>query len=567
MAALAATLLCASSSAAYEYTRVPRLEPNVAFWQKVYVTWSVDDIALHDTEDFKLVYRVVRVPARGQKENGLTRAQAITQASTETREALRRLDNMRPMSADGLNDVEKEIFERLKNVARADKYAFSTRVRAQNGLRERFLQGYRAAGAWEPEVRERLKEAGLPEDLVALAYVESLMTIRAKSHAGAVGIWQFMPATGREYMHVNSVVDERMDPILATDAAAKYINTALKNVGPWPVAITSYNYGRGGMKRAITETGSTDLAVILERYKHKNFGFAARNYYASFLAVHDVLHNPERFLGKIEQKPAWRYEIVRLPFPVLSNQLASTGVDKDTLIYMNPGLTEAARSGQEALPRGLPLRVPTGKGETFVRQVLALSQTERAKADRLARVTHKANGKETPAHIAKTYGVSVDVVAKAAGVGEGVKVKKGTLLALPSTKQRYSLFPNAKSLGIPDAPHLDEGVRLAALTSTDAQPAKPDVVRAERVALIPVARQAPHVRADKVSKGHVKAKVIARVNIKDDVIEPVDVLTSAHAFDLPAIDVLAGGILEVLHDGERAVESEPGVAFDGVPTS
>jgi hypothetical protein len=342
-------------------------------------------------------------------------------------------------------------------------------------------------------------------------------------------------------------------------------------LAPWPVAITSYNYGRGGMKRAISDTGSSDLGVILERYKHKNFGFAARNYYASFLAVHDVLHHPERFLGKAEQKPAWRYETVRLPFPVLATQLASTGVDHSTLVYMNPGLTDAARNGQEALPRGLPLRVPTGKGASFVRTVLAMSQTERAKADRLARVMHKANGKETPAQVAKSYGVPVDVVASAAGVAANAKIKKGTKLALPSSKQRYSLFPDAKTLGIPDAPLLDEGVRLAAITA--AEKAAPPVVKErevaerEKVAVVPVARQKKVPPVESAAKGRVKATVIARVTLKDDALEPIDVLTSAASVDLPEIDALAGGGLGSPFDNDSVVEREPGVPFDAVPTS
>jgi len=564
---LCALALAAPDAHAYDYPRVARLEPNVAFWQKVYVTWSVDDIALHDTEDFKLVYRVVRVPPRGEKRGGVTRAQAISKASEETRAALARLDKKRPTTSDGLDDVEREIFDRLKSVTRADKYAFASRVRAQNGLRERFLAGYRTAGAWEPEVRARLKDAGLPEDLVALAYVESLMTIRAKSHAGAVGIWQFMPATGREYMHVNSVVDERMDPILATDAAAKYINTALKSVGPWPVAITSYNYGRGGMKRAIDDTGSKDLGVILERYKHGRFGFAARNYYASFLAVHDVLHAPERFLGKTEQRAAWSYDTVRLPFPATTAQLVGLGiVDKETLVFMNPALTDAARESREALPRGLPLRIPAGKGARFVDGVVAIAPKERAKAERLARVTHKANGKETPAIIAKNYGVPVDVVASMAGVSSSARVPKGKLLALPSNKQRYSLFPGARSLGIPDSPALDESVRIAALAeppppapSTTTKP-EPPAPKPTRVA-----------KADQPSKGIVKAKVTSRTPIKDKgarvadaEIFAIDATTSALDAFLPDVDALSGVANFPVADDASLAESDDGRA---IPTS
>lgn len=444
---LTGLLAAPSATAAYEFPRVDGLEGNVTFWRNVYAVWSQNEIAFHDRRDFNMVYRVVKVPPRTDAK---ARRRAIVKARNELVGVLRKLNKKRPRSGDGLEGLELEVFTALKDIRHDDKYRRISTLRAQNGLRERFVAGYVSAGAYERQIRDRLALAGLPEEIVALAYLESLMDIRAVSHAGAVGMWQFMRPTAKEYMHVNEVVDERMDPIIAADAAAKYINQALKDVGPWPVAITSYNYGRSGMRRAIKGAGSDDLAVILKKFHSKRFGLAARNYYASFLAVHDVLTHPQDYLKGYEQRPAWAYDVVRLPFPVLSTQL----VDKRTLsqtdfVFLNPALTREARTGGEVLPRGLPLRVPRGKYDAVVRHLLSMSKKERRKAQASVRAWHKANGRDTIEQIARRYGAAPQAVASRNGLQTKDTPPKGKKIAIPSAGAGYSMFPDAPDAAIP----------------------------------------------------------------------------------------------------------------------
>jgi membrane-bound lytic murein transglycosylase D len=444
---VAGLLIAAPAHAAYDFPRVDGLEGNVTFWRNVYAVWSQNEIAFHDRKDFHMVYRVVKVPPRT---DGKARRKAILKARSELIAVLKKLNKKQPKTADGLTGLELEVWTNLKDIKHADKYRRLSTLRAQNGLRERFVAGYVSAGAYERQIRDRLALAGLPEEIVALAYLESLMDIRAVSHAGAVGMWQFMRPTAKEYMHVNAVVDERMDPIIAADAAAKYINQALKDVGPWPVAITSYNYGRSGMRRAIKGAGSDDLAIILKNFKSKRFGLAARNYYASFLAVHDVLTHPEEYFADYEQRPAWAYDVVRLPFPILSTQLVGKGTLSQTdFVFLNPALTRSARTGGEVLPRGLPLRVPRGKYDAVVRHLLGMSKKERGKAARHVRSWHTASGRETVSRIAGKYGVSAQAVAKRNGLQASTKPQKGKKIAIPSTPVGYSMFPDAPDAAIP----------------------------------------------------------------------------------------------------------------------
>lgn len=510
--------LCGAQARAEAFERPASLEANVLFWRDVYVRYSHNEIVFHDREDLSLVYRVVAVPPHGQKKDGFTRREHVRRAEQELKGALARLDKMRPATADELTGVDREVFERLASVSREDKYRRASLIRAQNGLRERAREGWSRFGRYEPQVRQILREAGLPDDLVALAFVESLFNLHAKSHAGAAGMWQFMPATGREYMQVHHVLDERIDPILATEAATKYLNTARKQLGRWPLAITSYNYGRSGMARAVKAVGSDDFDVILARYQNGRFGFAARNYYACFLALLEVVRAPERYFPNVQREAPWRYDVVRLPFPVLADQLDEVGaLSERELARYNPALTRAAKRGAEVLPRGFALRVPLGQGGRLLERLGALSAAERGRTEQHVRAWHRANGKETVARIARRYGVSASLVARRAGLSKHERPKKGVRVPIPSVEVRYTLLPEARGLVVPQAP-------TSPLVAE--APASSQVV-----ATVTPSANGPRVRVRLRSAEPVPATAV---------LEAVDALTGAPTAPLGDVDGVAG---------------------------
>jgi membrane-bound lytic murein transglycosylase D len=535
-ALLPIAFLCAltSSAQAEDFQRVPLLEKNVAFWRKVYAVWSINDIALHDRGDLGIVFRVVRVPGHGRKVGGLTRSAAIKKAKGELIASLDRLAKTKPKSCAGLSGVDKEVCDNLAGVDRADKYTRPRDlIRAQNGLRERARAGYISLGRYEKQIREEIRKSGMPQDILALAFVESLFNITAVSHAGAAGMWQFMRPTGREYMHVNSLVDERIDPILATEAAMKYLNSARRMLGAWPLAITSYNYGRAGMKRASQAVGSKDFGVIYTNYKKKRFGFAAKNYYASFLALLDVIRSPERYFPGVKQDAAWRYDIVRLPIPVLAPQLAKhAGLSASTLKSYNPALTRGAREGSVVLPRGLAVRVPYGRGKSVLKAVRELPFSERKKALTHIGRWHRANGKQTLTSIAKRYGAKVDDLSALTGLTAGDKPRKGSKIPIPSGKAGYTLFPDARGLSVPSAPALPE-----------------------KVAFVPVAppEDSGPVVAQEDNRPQVKLLSFKVVSIPQP---------------LPAVDLVSGGETEPLAEVDViAGDSGAGLAARDVPAS
>src|SRR5436190_2077228 len=113
----------------------------------------------------------------------------------------------------------------------------------------------------------------IPAEIALLPLVESSFENRALSNAGAAGIWQFTRGTGRLYLNVNRRLDERLDPLKATRAAARLLHDNYNALESWPLAITAYNHGRAGIQRAQSEAGS-EIAKIIEQYRGPAFGYA-----------------------------------------------------------------------------------------------------------------------------------------------------------------------------------------------------------------------------------------------------------------------------------------------------
>ena len=106
-------------------------------------------------------------------------------------------------------------------------------------------------------MRAVFRDQGMPDDLALLPHVESSFNVRAYSKYGAAGVWQFMRGTGRRFMKVDYVVDESLDPITATRAAARLLRENYAILGTWPLALTAYNHGAAGMARAVRSSAPT----------------------------------------------------------------------------------------------------------------------------------------------------------------------------------------------------------------------------------------------------------------------------------------------------------------------
>src|SRR5258706_13380630 len=113
-----------------------------------------------------------------------------------------------------------------------------------------------------------------------------------------------MPSTAKRFTRVDGVVDERPDPYSATEAAANLMLYNCRLLGTWPLAVTAYNHGPGGLRRAQDEFGTSDIAGIVKRQQGKTVGFASRNFFVAFLGALEVDRNAEKFFGPLTRPPA-----------------------------------------------------------------------------------------------------------------------------------------------------------------------------------------------------------------------------------------------------------------------
>ena len=422
----------------------------VRFWRQVYSEWNYTQIAFHDRDDLNMVYTVIDVPWPGQRLKGLSRKETIVRTKKKLIRVLEDLEVLQPTSTAGLSGLHRQVYLALMHVQRGDKYRRHELLRAQNGLKDTFAMAIENAGRYQKLMVDILKAHDLPEDLFAVVFVESLFQNRAKSYAGAAGLWQFMPRTAKEYMHVNRLVDERYDPILATEAAAAYLSSAFKRLGTWPLAITSYNVGVAGMFRGVKTVGTHDFGVIVENYFGNSFGFAARNYYSEVLAAWEVFQHRKRYFPRVKMLPAWEYDVVRLSFPILfSHAVHFSGIDAEILKSLNPALSKAALEDKVVLPRGFSFRVPRHQSDQFLAGLEDINLRTRRGLAKRVEVKHRANGKQTILDIAKKFRVSPQNLARLMGLMTTDIPPKGTWIPVPKYAKNHSLFPRARHLPLP----------------------------------------------------------------------------------------------------------------------
>jgi membrane-bound lytic murein transglycosylase D len=256
------------------------LQNDVKFWERIFGEYGPDECVFHDEWNLDLVYYVAPVP-RSRNSDG---SRLLKQHLRSIRGALANLEVRGTPSGEFERSIYASIPDRLKN--RAFYAVGQTQVRCQRGVE--FQKSLALSRQYIPMIKETLREKGLPSDLAYLPHLESGFNRFATSRAGAKGLWQFMPSTARaEGLTVKRNRDLRTDPARSTDAATDHLASIYLRAQSWELAITAYNYGENGVLRAIQKFGP-DYMKIRTEHKTRMFGFAARNYYPSFLAARNV---------------------------------------------------------------------------------------------------------------------------------------------------------------------------------------------------------------------------------------------------------------------------------------
>lgn len=414
------------------------LRPQVEFWKAVFTRYSKDEIVLHDPEDLTRVYAVLDL--RGAVPEGIDEAarerrssDAIDAEKQRIRRILLRLAEGQGQSSP-LSESEARIRGLFGGAADGQVYreaANLSRIRAQRGIRERFEKGIAVSRRYLPEIERIFREEGVPVAISRLALIESCFDVSAYSKAGAAGVWQFMPATGRLFLRIDDVVDERRDPILAARAAARFLRQNYARLGAWPLAIIAYNHGPVGIERAVGAMGTTDIAEIIARYRGPAFGFASRNFYPEFLAAIEIDARYRDYFGDIRVEPPVSYEWVRLSHYVPLRMVArAAGADVDAILELNPSLSANVRKGTLYVPKGYAVRVP--EANAFRKGYAALPASQKLGAQRVLFVMHRVKRGQTLTHLARRYGTSVAAIKSANGM-RGSLVRAGQTLRIPKS--------------------------------------------------------------------------------------------------------------------------------------
>lgn len=407
--------------------RPPGLERDVRFWVRVYTEVTTNGGFLHDDRNLGIVYETLTfAPNTSPRE----RQQIVDAARDRYAAALKRIATASgPLGPDD---------QRIKDLWGAEGTP-SRLLEAANGIRfqlgqaDRFREGLIRAGAWEAHIAEVFANRGLPNELAALPHVESSFNPAAYSKVGAAGLWQFMRSTGRRYMRIDASVDDRLDPFRSTEAAAQLLSYNYRLLGTWPLALTAYNHGAAGMRRAKEAMGTDDIEYIVRNYKSKTFGFASRNFYVSFLAALEIDRNPEKYFGSITPMPEVKFREVAVPsyVPIAALQRA-LNLDLDTLRELNPALRPLVWKGQRHVPKGYRLRLPYD-GEKWTTELLAqrLAPTEQYAGQTVERQHRIAPG-ESLSSVAAKYGITTAALAELNGMSPTAKLRAGGVLVVPS---------------------------------------------------------------------------------------------------------------------------------------
>jgi membrane-bound lytic murein transglycosylase D len=445
LAALFLFFAIASLGRAESVPRPEGIKQDVEFWIRVYTEVTTNEGLLHDERNLSIVYDTVKFSAGSSSRE---RQRLVDERRDRHIAALRRIIAALPTEAgrESLSVEDKRLLALWgPNTSAILLKEATQRIRFQLGQADRFKEGLIRSSSWETHIAETFANQGLPKELAVLPHVESSFNAAAYSKVGAAGLWQFMRSTGRRYMRVDDAVDERLDPYRSTEAAAQLLAYNYRVLGSWPLALTAYNHGAAGMRRAKESVGTDDFVKINRTYNSRTFGFASRNFYPSFLAALTIDENPEKYFGQFERRPEQKFREVTMPAYVrLATLERALSIDREQLRVLNPGWRPTIFNGTRLIPRGYRLRLPADTAEKWTSEMLAsrLPSNELYAGQVVAR-THRVRRGETLAAIAARHGMTAARLAEMNGISPSAQLRAGRRLNLPEQLPRLLAAANA----------------------------------------------------------------------------------------------------------------------------
>ena len=423
------------------------LQPDIDFWVSIFTRYTTDQGVLHDSRNLAVVYEVIDF------ESDLGRRARQRRVSSRREKMQAVLKGLAAGKREDLSDDEARVLALWPtNVSNQSLATAAKQIRYQQGLNDRFREGLMRAGRWRDYINNEFLALGVPVDLAALPHVESSYNPNARSNVGASGIWQFTRSTGRRFMRIDHVIDERNDPFAATRAAGKLLAYNYSITGNWPMAITAYNHGLAGVRRAMRQYGDTAYVDIFRKYNGRTFGFASRNFYVAFLAARQVDQNAEQyFRDLVIERPTRFSETDLKAFVPVEDLTKALGVSSSQISTYNPSLQATVMTGSKLLPRGFQVRLPSSMLDGSIDDLVAGIPASAWQNEQLPDKFHTVRRGDTLSEIADYYKTRVSTLVALNNLSSSNRIRAGQRLRLPAAGPAPVVAAAAAPIAPPDA--------------------------------------------------------------------------------------------------------------------
>lgn len=427
------------------------MKERVDFWIKVYTEITTNQAFAHDPKDLNLIYAKFNYPS-----GRYSKKRFIRNKRNEIRNLILSIGKKNYIN---LNKRERKLANLIGERSYKELKILANRIRFQSGLKDRYLKGLERSARFMPHIKKTFKKYGIPKEIIWLPHVESSFNYKAYSKVGAAGIWQFMRSTAKRYkLKVNYVVDERRDPIKSTIAAAKLLRDNYRILKSWPLALTAYNHGAASLIRAKKKLGTSQIHEIVERYKGRRFGFASKNFYATFMATVEISQNPYRYFDKIKYEKELKYSELKLKRPLSIEQITKeTSLTTKEIKAYNYDIRKSAYNSPLLLPKNHIIKIPKQNQDKIKRLQLALNNIKtHYKALEMDKL-HIVNRGESLYAIGKLYGISISSLVLFNNLSSPSKIYPGMKIKIPGKKSKQlasklKVSPKTKTAAIKKVP-------------------------------------------------------------------------------------------------------------------
>ncbi len=306
----------------------------------------------------------------------------------------------------------------------------------QGRQRKHYKRWLERSTRFKPFIETELEKAGLPKELVYLAMIESGFNPSAYSRAHAVGLWQFIRGTGRNYgLRIDTWIDERRDPALATRAAIEYLSFLYDEFDDWYLAVAAYNAGEGKIARGIKRYKTRDFWQLAQ---HNYLSLETKRYVPKLIAAIMISQKPEQFgFSDVQYRQPVTFDLINVPSGTDLNAVAvAAKTDIKTLRRLNNALR------RNMTPPGghtYSLRIPSGSQAMAARNLKRLHPVVTT-----AYKTHTVKRGDTLSKICRTHHINKTTLLKANNIRTAL-LKRGQRIRIPYRTTKYILLKEGET--------------------------------------------------------------------------------------------------------------------------